>query len=309
MNNLIIQGSEQLASQTHYAADGTPWHRARIALLDNDTRQETTVIGWAAHDQAATLALTTTDLQEHVTAASGLRDVLNGEGERLRIPGQSMPIEPGEVGQYLWNLGGVLEYADQLGLRLHVTKKREGKQRRDVSITLEEVTAQMCVRPISDCKFYVGTKCFREEPRPSLDRAEPEVWRPAFGYEGHYEVSNLGRVWRLPYTDRRGVHHDEGERLDGTRSGNYRQVKLSPNGRGKPRSKRVHTLVAETFIGPLPPGQQVRHLDGNRANNKLDNLKHGTPGKNANDKVRHQHEAAERAGQQALDVQLERVNL
>lgn len=50
---------------------------------------------------------------------------------------------------------------------------------------------------------------------------------------------------------------------------------------------RRHTLVAETFIGPQPPGHGVRHLDGNPANDDPKNLAWGTQAENIADAVRH----------------------
>lgn len=55
----------------------------------------------------------------------------------------------------------------------------------------------------------------------------------------------------------------------------------------KRRQVGIHVLVLETFVGPCPPGQEARHLDGNPANNRLSNLCWGTPLENANDKRRH----------------------
>lgn len=48
----------------------------------------------------------------------------------------------------------------------------------------------------------------------------------------------------------------------------------------------VHTLVARTFLGPRPPGQDVRHLDGNPCNNRVDNLAYGTRTENILDVYR-----------------------
>lgn len=52
-------------------------------------------------------------------------------------------------------------------------------------------------------------------------------------------------------------------------------------------NRTVHTLVAETFIGPRPEGQQVRHLDGVRWNNNAWNLEYGTAVQNASDRNYH----------------------
>lgn len=53
------------------------------------------------------------------------------------------------------------------------------------------------------------------------------------------------------------------------------------------RARSVHSLVLLTFRGPPEEGQVCRHLDGNPANNKLDNLVWGTHSENAHDSVRH----------------------
>ena len=66
-------------------------------------------------------------------------------------------------------------------------------------------------------------------------------------------------------------------------------------------TKHVHELVALAFIGPLAPGQQVRHLDGDRTNNRAANLAHGTALENATDRERHGRTArGERGGNAKL---------
>ena len=48
-----------------------------------------------------------------------------------------------------------------------------------------------------------------------------------------------------------------------------------------------HRLVMFAFVGPCPPGQEVRHLDGDKLNPSLDNLVYGTRSENMRDMVRH----------------------
>lgn len=45
---------------------------------------------------------------------------------------------------------------------------------------------------------------------------------------------------------------------------------------GKSKTMRIHCLVAEVFLGPVPIGMEISHLDGNKKNNRLDNLKYET---------------------------------
>jgi hypothetical protein len=49
----------------------------------------------------------------------------------------------------------------------------------------------------------------------------------------------------------------------------------------------VHRVVCELFNGPVLPGQQCRHLDGNPKNNDAKNLKWGTASENSQDKIAH----------------------
>lgn len=65
-------------------------------------------------------------------------------------------------------------------------------------------------------------------------------------------------------------------------SGGYLRVSL-----GAGADRYIHRLVVQSFRGPIPPGMQVRHLDGDRTNNRLENLKVGTPSENESDKLRH----------------------
>lgn len=52
-------------------------------------------------------------------------------------------------------------------------------------------------------------------------------------------------------------------------------------------SRRVYELIAAAFLGPRPPGMHVRHADGSKDNNALENLCYGTPKDNQQDSMRH----------------------
>lgn len=102
-----------------------------------------------------------------------------------------------------------------------------------------------------------------------------EEWRPISGLPG-YEVSSLGRVrsWRT----HRGI---PGPRVLKASAGSkeYLTVRLAG------ATQKVHRLVAEAFLGPLPSGLQTRHLDGNNQNNRAANLAYGTQLENMADRV------------------------
>jgi hypothetical protein len=67
----------------------------------------------------------------------------------------------------------------------------------------------------------------------------------------------------------------------------YPFLRIKDPARGKQVGYNVHSLVLEAFEGPRPLGKECRHLDGNPANSRLDNLEWATPKVNNGDKKRH----------------------
>lgn len=112
--------------------------------------------------------------------------------------------------------------------------------------------------------------------------AAKEVWKSIPGYKGRYEASNLGRIKSLDRTLTDGRSW-KGRILKKTIQHNgYEVVTL-----GMEPNKRVHILVTVTFFGLRPYGSDIRHLDGNKQNNKLTNLCYGTRAENEHDKINH----------------------
>lgn len=103
-----------------------------------------------------------------------------------------------------------------------------------------------------------------------------EIWKPIAGYEGTYEISNLGRVKRL-----KGFHCRADRILKPKKSkSGYLYVNLSQDNKAKP--KTVHRIVAETFL-PNPDNlPQVNHKDEDKANNCVSNLEWCTVSQNIN---------------------------
>ena len=127
-----------------------------------------------------------------------------------------------------------------------------------------------------------------------------ERWLPVPGYEGLYEVSDLGRVRSIPHQTVRGMRggkvlkHYIGK---GTRG--YPVVGLSRGNRGK--NRLVHHLVLEAFIGPRPEGQEARHGPAGKADASLANLCWGTRTENIRDRIRDgQDNYGERSGKAKL---------
>lgn len=104
---------------------------------------------------------------------------------------------------------------------------------------------------------------------------EQEIWKEIKGYEGYYEVSNLGRFRSMDriiiFKDGRKVFY-KGKNINGTigRDG-YIDVKLSKNGEIKTR--KLHRLISQTFIFKEDYiNLEVNHIDYNRTNNNINNL-------------------------------------
>lgn len=103
-----------------------------------------------------------------------------------------------------------------------------------------------------------------------------EQWRPVVGYEGFYEVSNLGRV-RNCKAARRILKQK-------TSPKGYKILKLYRH--GVARTYRVHRLVLEAFVGPCPEGLEGCHWDTVPSNNSLANLRWDTRSANMLDSIR-----------------------
>lgn len=108
------------------------------------------------------------------------------------------------------------------------------------------------------------------------------------GFPG-YGVDRDGGLWtRRPRGPLAG-------RANGDLPWKRKNLRPGPNGYigatawydGKPRHFFLHRAILETFIGPCPPGMEARHLNGNRADNRLVNLAWGTRLDNAADREVH----------------------
>lgn len=95
-----------------------------------------------------------------------------------------------------------------------------------------------------------------------------EVWKPVKEY--NYEVSSLGRV-------RNTSNNKILSLFDKNRMGYYRVILFKD---GQRKRHFVHRLVAETFLENLENKPQVNHKDGNKQNNRLENLEWSTNSEN-----------------------------
>ena len=134
-------------------------------------------------------------------------------------------------------------------------------------------------------KVYAKGLCNRHYQRKTPElvdlstSSEEEEWRDIIGYEGFYQISNLGRVRSLPRIIMR-AHKDGGifkYRLNGRDiiphkvAGGYLSVGLHKDGSMK--NEKIHRLVCRAFHGkPSREKTFVNHIDGNKLNNIPQNL-------------------------------------
>jgi hypothetical protein len=105
---------------------------------------------------------------------------------------------------------------------------------------------------------------------------EGEIWKDIKGYEGFYQVSNMGRIKSLSYG-----YTKKPKIMKQFKSPNdYLKVSLY---KGKPnKNVRVHRLVAETFIKNPENKRTVDHINTIRTDNRVCNLKWATSSEQLN---------------------------
>lgn len=114
-----------------------------------------------------------------------------------------------------------------------------------------------------------------------------ERWLPVVGYEGYYEVSDLGRARSL---DRIVATRGQGTRISPGRilkQGTYRRTghkHVTFSVGAETRTFTVHSVALAAFVGPRPEGLDIRHLNGIPDDNRVTNLVYGTAAENAADR-------------------------
>ena len=138
-----------------------------------------------------------------------------------------------------------------------------------------------------------------------------EIWKDIRGYEGLYQISNMGRlkslsrktwIFRAKNNGKGSFRHLKEKILKVRIPPDKRYMGTSLCKNGKMKTREIHRLVLEAFVGPCPEGMEGCHEDGNRFNNRLDNLRWDTRSNNHKDKHKHGTDASgERNPQAKLD--------
>lgn len=97
-----------------------------------------------------------------------------------------------------------------------------------------------------------------------------EEWRDVKGYEGKYQVSNLGNIRGLDRKDNFGRPIKGKMLAQRAQKNGYMTVKLRSNGIQK--TFRVHRIVADAFCDNPNNLPEVNHIDENKKNNRANNL-------------------------------------
>lgn len=105
-----------------------------------------------------------------------------------------------------------------------------------------------------------------------------EIWKPVKGYEGYYEVSNLGRIKALTRTVQGKTRNGkpcprivkEHIMHQPNCTNGYKQIALSKDSEVK--MYRVHRIVAEAFLDNPKNYPEVNHIDEDKTNNCVTNL-------------------------------------
>lgn len=158
--------------------------------------------------------------------------------------------------------------------------RRFGLTMQSSQIPTAVLTCNFNVAVVSRHRFYTERVCMINEE-----------WYDIKGFEGIYQITKSGRIRSIARSwqqkARSGCVH--------THSIKGRELKPGLSAQGYPTvvlgrktgTRTVHSLVAETFIGPRPCNNEVRHKNGDRTDHRLDNLCYGTRSDNINDSRTH----------------------
>ncbi|MCR5587833.1 MAG: NUMOD4 motif-containing HNH endonuclease [Lachnospiraceae bacterium] len=108
------------------------------------------------------------------------------------------------------------------------------------------------------------------------------IWKDITGYNGKYQVSNDGLV-------KSTVGNEKLLKVEETARGYYRVELCDCTGKRNRHKHFIHKLIYQEFVGDIPEGKQIDHIDTNPKNNSIDNLRCVTPKENINNPLTREH--------------------
>lgn len=161
-------------------------------------------------------------------------------------------------------------------------------------------------RKIFLCEKHYAQMARKEkcEIRESIkvENLENEIWENINGYEGLYQVSNLGRIKSLP-------KFHQGERILKSRLNKYGYLYIGLIKESLKKSYTIHRLVAKAFIINSNNYPCVNHKDENKLNNNIENLEWCTVDYNNNYGNRINNAAKKNRGRKNSQISIERMRI
>lgn len=126
------------------------------------------------------------------------------------------------------------------------------------------------------CAFY-GWAIIRKGVGKKNNIMQQEEWKDIIGFGDIYQISNYGNVKVLSHIEsmKNGKKRNKSEKIIKIRPDSrnkYLLVDLGSISKGTRKTRLVHRLVATAFLGAIPKGMEVNHIDGNHKNNHYSNL-------------------------------------
>ena len=137
-----------------------------------------------------------------------------------------------------------------------------------------------------------------------------EYWKAIVGYEGLYEVSDLGHVRsldRIVDGPRQASYKIRGRAMKPYLSRGYLRLQLCKH--GIVTKHQVHILVMRAFVGPVPRGKECNHKNTQRDDPRLDNLEYLEKSKNRATRFGHHNVGSEHGRHKLIESNVKEIKL